>query len=75
MKFIVAVVAVASCVAAKSPIVRVHASAGSSFLQKYDDVTIDAKAASFLQKDLTHWPTPADASLAHATRTPIVTMQ
>ena len=75
MKVFAAVAAVASCVAAETPIVRVHASAGSSFLQKYDDVTVDAKAASFLQKDLAHWATSADASLARATRAPIVTMQ
>ena len=53
---------------------RVHASAGSSFSAKYDDVTVDSRAASFLQKDLSHWASAADASFARSTRAPIVSM-
>ena len=74
MKCIAAVAVLAAVASAETPIVRVHASAGSSFVQKYDEVTVDSRAASFLQKDLTHWASPADASMARATRAPIVTM-
>ena len=74
MKVFAAPLIAATAASAESPVVRVHASAGSSFVQKYDDITIDSRAASFLQKDLAHWATTADAPLVTATRAPIYSM-